>query len=213
MQSIGTLPILIIPQCFVHIAILLITIFTDSGREEKEQKMKKWKFYILIILVVLAGGFLPATAAPVTDFTGSPVSGTAPLSVLFIDNSTGTEPLTYAWDFTSDGSVDSIEQNPTRVYSTAGTFTVKLTVSGPDGSSDEVKMDYITVDPAPVAPTAQFSGNVTSGTAPLAVKFTDESTGTHRCAMPGTLPVMDRWIPLNRTRPGYTQLPEHTRQT
>jgi len=41
--------------------------------------------------------------------------------------------------------VDSIAQNPTYTYTTPGTYTVKLTVTGPDYSDDEVKANYISV--------------------------------------------------------------------
>jgi len=83
--------------------------------------------------------------APVEAFTADTTSGTAPLTVSFTDESTGTTPLTYAWDFDNDGVVDNTEQNPTYEYSTAGTYSVKLTVTNAAGSDDEVKTDYITV--------------------------------------------------------------------
>ena len=67
------------------------------------------------------------------------------LTVQFTDQSTGPGPLTCAWDFDNDGSVDSTEQNPSHTYNAAGTYTVKLTVSGAGGSDDEVKTDYISV--------------------------------------------------------------------
>ena len=115
--------------------------------------------------------------APVAEFTGTPVSGDAPLTVDFTDASTGTIS-SYAWDFDNDGVIDSTEQNPEHVYSTAGIYTVNLTVTGPDGSDDEVKTDYITVTEPVPAPVAEFTGTPVSGDAPLTVAFTDESTGT-----------------------------------
>ncbi len=57
-------------------------------------------------------------------------------------------------------------------------YTVNLTVSGPGGSDDEVKVEYITVTAAPVpAPVAAFSADPVSGIEPLNVQFTDLSTG------------------------------------
>src|SRR5512136_1361461 len=100
--------------------------------------MTKWKFCIFIFLIVLIG-ILPATAAPVVDFTGSPLSGSAPLTVTFTDNSTGSDPLTYAWDFDNNGINESTLQNPVHAYNDAGIYTVKLTVIESDGSySDEI---------------------------------------------------------------------------
>ena len=116
-------------------------------------------------------------AAPVAAFSGTPLSGNAPLSVKFTDASTGSIS-SYAWDFNNDGTVDSTEQSPTFVYTNPGTFTVNLTVSGPGGKDSEIKTDYISVLTAPAAPVAAFSGTPLSGNAPLSVKFTDASTGS-----------------------------------
>ncbi len=120
---------------------------------------------------------LPA-AAPVAAFASDLQTGLAPLTVVFTNSSTGTAPLTYAWDFDNDGDVDSTDQNPSYEYNQAGTYSVKLTVTNDSGSDVELKTDYITVTPVAVAPVAAFSATPTSGTAPLTVAFTDESTGT-----------------------------------
>jgi len=116
--------------------------------------------------------------APMADFTANTTSGTAPLTVLFTDNSTGTL-TSWAWDFENDGTVDSTEQNPSHTYTTSGTYTVNLTVTGPGGSDSAVKEKYIAVsEPSmPIEPIAAFTADVTNGTAPLTVNITDESTG------------------------------------
>ncbi len=115
---------------------------------------------------------------PVANFSASVTSGVAPLSVTFTDTSSNS-PTSWAWDFTNNGSTDSTSQNPTHVYSAAGTYTVKLTATNTSGSDDEVKTDYITVSAAPPpAPVANFSASATSGTAPLTVNFTDTSTNS-----------------------------------
>ena len=49
----------------------------------------------------------------------------------------------YFWDF-GDGAV-STETNPSHEYTTTGSYTVTLTVTGPGGSDDETKINYITV--------------------------------------------------------------------
>ena len=97
-----------------------------------------------------------------------------PLAVKFTDASTGTLPLTYAWDFDNNGVTDSTLQNPIYTYTAAGTYTANLTVSNTAGSNP---VTHVITVAAPVSPTALFTTNVTSGTAPLAVKFTDVSTG------------------------------------
>ena len=119
-----------------------------------------------------------APVAPLAAFTANTTSGVVPLAVAFTDASTGTEPLTYKWDFNNDGAIDSIDQDPAYTYSSVGTYTVNLTVTGPGGTDSEVKTNYITVTPPAGAPTAAFSANTTSGVAPLIVAFTDASTGT-----------------------------------
>ncbi len=95
--------------------------------------------------------------SPTADFTGSPTSGLAPLTVNFTDNSTGyDQPLSNEWDFDNDGTIDSTVQNPSYTYNTAGTYTVSLTVTDSDGSANSLtRTDYITVtaclDPARIS--------------------------------------------------------------
>ncbi|MFA5295974.1 MAG: PKD domain-containing protein [Methanoregulaceae archaeon] len=117
--------------------------------------------------------------APViqADFTASPTSGFAPLFVQFEDTSTGIV-TSWAWDFTNDGTTDSTAQNPGHTYPSVGVYSVRLTVTGPGGSHTRIRTNYITVNPLPPAPVAQFTANVTSGEAPLAVRFWDNSTGS-----------------------------------
>ena len=82
--------------------------------------------------------------APVADFTYTPVSGPTPLTVAFTSTSTGVVN-SYAWDFNNDGTTDSTDANPSYTYTTAGTYSVKLTVTGPDYSDEEIKSNIITV--------------------------------------------------------------------
>ena len=118
---------------------------------------------------------VPPTQPPVAAFSADMVSGTAPLTVNFTDQST-ENPTAWAWDFNNDGVVDSTIQNPSHIYSAAGTYTVKLTATNNAGSDSEVKTDYITVA-APPLPVAAFTADVVSGTAPLTVQFSNQSTG------------------------------------
>ncbi|MGC9516171.1 MAG: DUF3344 domain-containing protein [Methanomicrobiales archaeon] len=112
---------------------------------------------------------------PTASFTAASTSGISPLQVAFTSTSTGTIN-SYAWDFNGDGIVDSTQENPTYTYTEPGTYTVKLTVTGPGGSHTTTSNNYITVNhPAPVA---SFTGTPTSGRANLTVKFTNNSTGT-----------------------------------
>jgi len=85
---------------------------------------------------------------PTADFTASPTSGYAPLTVQFTDTSTGN-PAQWQWDVNNDGVVDYTVQNPTHTYSSPGTYSVRLTVSNPGGSDTRIKTGYITVNAPP----------------------------------------------------------------
>lgn len=95
----------------------------------------------------------PSTTNITADFTGTPLSGGAPLTVNFTDASTVTgtaDPITdWDWDF-GDGSLHGTTQNSPHIYNTPGTYTVSLTVTGSDGSTDtKTRVAYITVGVAP----------------------------------------------------------------
>jgi len=83
---------------------------------------------------------------PQPNFTATPIGGDAPAIIQFRDQSMGNV-TSRAWDFDNDGTVDSAEREPTHTYTSPGTYTVKLTVSGPDGSDSIVKSNYIVVGP------------------------------------------------------------------
>ena len=110
--------------------------------------------------------------APTANFTGSPTSGGQPLAVTFTDTSTGS-PTSWSWTF-GDGNT-STAHNPSHTYNSAGAYTVALTATNGGGSNTNTKTGYINVY---TAPTANFTGNPTSGANPLAVAFTDTSTGS-----------------------------------
>lgn len=80
------------------------------------------------------------TVVPVANFTGTPASGSIPLDVTFTDTSTNT-PTSWLWDF--GDSTTSTLQNPTKTYSTAGTYSVTLTATNATGSNAFTRTDYI----------------------------------------------------------------------
>ena len=117
--------------------------------------------------------FIQVSALPsMADFSGTPLTGTMPLSVDFTDLSVGTITA-WSWDF-GDGGTSTL-RHPQHVYASEGTYTVALIVDGPGGLDSETKADYVTVTPPP--PTPDFSGAPLSGSQPLTVTFTDASTG------------------------------------
>ncbi len=110
---------------------------------------------------------------PTANFIAEPTNGISPLQVEFQDLSTGYISE-WLWDF-GDGYT-STEQNPVHVYETSDSFSVSLTVEGPDGSNTLVKENYIIINEA--QPVAAFTADTTGGIAPLTVQFADSSTGT-----------------------------------
>jgi hypothetical protein len=77
---------------------------------------------------------------PITArFSAAPTSGFVPFTVQFTDQSTGTGPLNYQWNF-GDGTTSSAK-SPTHQYTkvpagqSSVTYTVTLTVTGPGGTS------------------------------------------------------------------------------
>jgi PKD repeat protein len=129
--------------------------------------------YLLQFMGVPSAVNRSTSTAPVAAFTSDKQSGATPLTVRFTDQSAGTKPFTYQWDFTNDSSTDSTAKNPEYTYTSAGTYTVKLTVTNSAGSSSATAL--IIVQDGPVA---AFTADITSGVAPLTVQFTDGSTGT-----------------------------------
>ena len=84
-----------------------------------------------------------AGTGPRANFSASPTTGPAPLQVAFTDLSTGA--TSWAWDLDNNGTTDSTQRNPTYTYTTPGTRTVRLSVSGSSGSDEEIKTGYIVV--------------------------------------------------------------------
>jgi PKD repeat protein len=113
-------------------------------------------------------------AAPTANFSANKTTGAAPLAVTFTDSSTNA--TAWSWNF-GDGTT-STTRNPSKTYSNSGSYTVKLTATGPGGSVTATKANYITVTAASAAPVASFTASPTSGGAPLLVTLTDTSTGT-----------------------------------
>jgi PKD repeat protein len=81
---------------------------------------------------------------PVANFLVTPTL----LNVQFTDTSSNT-PTSWSWDFGDSSSLDTT-QNPSHTYSTAGTYTVKLTATNVDGSS--ILQRQIIVAPFPILP-------------------------------------------------------------
>ncbi len=92
-------------------------------------------------------------------FFGAPRTGRAPLTVTFMDTSTGS-PASWDWDF-GDGETSTL-QNPSHTYNGPGAYKVTLIVTG-GGSSDELALpNYITVIPPTSPVTTQTTAPVSA---------------------------------------------------
>jgi gliding motility-associated-like protein len=107
---------------------------------------------------------------PVAGFT----AGTACLNTAVQFNNTSTingGTITgYSWDFGDNGGT-STSQDPSYVYSQAGTYTVSLIVMSGDGCTDTI-FGQVVVNPLPVA---HFNDINAQGCGPILVQFTDSS--------------------------------------
>jgi PKD repeat protein len=84
--------------------------------------------------------YIIAGELPVPDFYTEITAGNVPLTVEFIDNSSGPYDMR-SWDF-GDG-VRSILKNPVHTYTEPGLYTVSLNLSNDFGSITETKYGYI----------------------------------------------------------------------
>jgi len=127
----------------------------------------------LIVQTTGSGTYEPPVTAA---FSANPVSGNTPLAVTFTDTSSG--PITNRlWNFGDGTTTNTTQTSIAHTYVTEGSFTVSLTVSSATSSDISTQPNLITVS-LPAPPVASFSATPTSGNFPLAVAFSDTSTGT-----------------------------------
>jgi len=101
--------------------------------------------------------------------------------VTFVNHSADPDgdAITSHWAF-GDGT-ESLEANPSHIYTGAGQFTVVLVVTDARGLSSLAKRENVTVRagtlPGGGPPRADFRADPASGTAPLLVAFRNTSSG------------------------------------
>ena len=81
-------------------------------------------------------------AVPTADFSASPTSGTAPLTVDFTNLTSGSVTA-WAWTFGDGGTSNAA--SPSHTYTNSGTYTVELTATNSTGSNTKTQSGYITV--------------------------------------------------------------------
>lgn len=78
------------------------------------------------------------------DFIAEPTVGVGTTTVQFTDLSTGNV-TGWAWDFESDGIIDSTEQNTAYTYTKNGVYSVTLSITTAICDDAITKWDYITI--------------------------------------------------------------------
>jgi PKD repeat protein/type 1 glutamine amidotransferase len=92
---------------------------------------------------------------PKAILSATPTNGVAPLTVEFRgDQSTDPDipdgdSIRYEWDFTSDGTVDSIDPNPTFTYTANGVYTARLKVIDAAGNENIKTIQIVVGNSAP----------------------------------------------------------------
>ena len=99
------------------------------------------------------------TTVPTANFVASTQQGCGPLSVDFTDASS-SNATNFSWTFENGTPATSTEENPTVIFSAAGSHSVTLIVSNTEGSDTLTKPQYIEVLP-PVSADFSFVQNGT----------------------------------------------------
>ena len=110
---------------------------------------------VLSAVVLAVGGCIALNKAPIASFTRSPASGVVPVAVFFDASESSDsdgEIVSYAWEF-GDGTSSrdaTAEPTTTHTFSSAGTYSVTLTVTDDRGKSAEtVRAIDVTASDAP----------------------------------------------------------------
>jgi len=112
--------------------------------------------------------------APVIDFTPTSASGPAPLTVNFQATNTGGAVNSWDWNF-GDGTAHGSGPSVSHTYTTAGTYSVILTATGPDHTDNAEKDNIISVGTATISVDVSPAG-ISFGTMKAGTDSTGSST-------------------------------------
>jgi len=143
---------------------------TNAGGSDKVQKSN----YINVISENGSVVSNPGYIVPTSAFSATPIVGSMPLTVSFTDQSIGS-PTSWKWAFGDKNT--STEKNPVHTYNKSGLYSVTLTASNANGSNALTKSGYVVVSNVLAPPVTSYFSSPASGSMPLTVSFTDQSTG------------------------------------
>jgi PKD repeat protein/type 1 glutamine amidotransferase len=133
--------------------------------------------------------YVKGLRAPVAVLTATPTDGQDPLTVNFSSaGSNDPDPgdsIRFEWDFDGNGTVDSVDPNPTFTYTTRGVFVARLTVTDSSGKTGAANT---TITVGNTSPTVTLTIPVDGGTfafgdnIPFSVTVSDPEDGAINCA-------------------------------
>lgn len=112
------------------------------------------------------------TTNPNANFTGTNLTGCAPLTVTFTNTSTNAN--NWIWHF-GDGNTSTV-QHPVHTYTASGTYTVTLIAGTPPNSDTLTMVNYVTVYPSA---TAAFTANTSPVCLGQSISFANGSSGAN----------------------------------
>ncbi len=124
---------------------------------------------------------VPDNIAPIVDFTATPRSGEAPLTVVL--NATASSDAdgtitAYKWNF-GDGSPSGMGSVVTHTYSIPGTYAVVLTITDNDGAESRAACTIDVSSSGNIVPTASFTTDpsvLTFAYPPVTIAFNASSS-------------------------------------
>lgn len=137
----------------------LLTTAQDVTSVESAAGWDRYAGFGMVDAAAAVGG-VTVPVAPVANFSATPLTGAAPLAVVFTDLSTNT-PTSWSWNF-GDGGTSTLK-SPAHTYAAAGTYTVTLTATNSAGSDGETKTGYIIVTTSSGTWTTITSDNFETG--------------------------------------------------
>lgn len=141
--------------------------------------IKNIVLFFLSIIVLNSCSKSSSTPAPTVTFSWQSANTTAPSTVVFTN--TSTNAASYAWDF-GDGGTSTLT-NPTHIYTTGGTYTVKLTATGSGGTSTgSVVITIATPTQLKVKITDNLGSPISGATATLYNNLSDYQSKTNAVA-------------------------------